>query len=109
LQFFDYNGNADSDGGDEDTNGNIIGDEDDKEIGDAPIVLSGSIPELYLINPDMKSRTYFRLVLRNDPNDPTGAQCILTGASMGTNCLGNIQILKLKGYDLGESHTGSVG
>jgi hypothetical protein len=43
LQYTDYNGNADSDGGlpgDEDGNGNIRGDEDDKDIGDGPLVLS---------------------------------------------------------------------
>ena len=78
LQFIDYNGNADGDSGDEDGIDGIIGDEDDKEIGDAPNVLSGSIPELYLINTDAKTRTYFRWSLRDDPNNPTGATCVYT-------------------------------
>ena len=78
LQFIDYNGNADGDSGDEDGIDGIIGDEDDKEIGDAPNVLSGSIPELYLIKTDAKTRTYFRWNLRDDPNNPTGAACLYT-------------------------------
>ncbi len=36
----DWNGNADNDLGDENADGNIIGDEDDKDIGDGPEVLS---------------------------------------------------------------------
>ena len=42
LQYMDWNGNADNDAGDESVpgDGNIIGDEDDKDIGDGPEVLS---------------------------------------------------------------------
>ena len=53
LQYADYNGNADTAAqdngiaGDEDGNGNIIWDEDDKDIGDGPIVFSWATPELY--------------------------------------------------------------
>lgn len=32
LQFFDANSNADADGGDEDGNGVIAGDDDDEEL-----------------------------------------------------------------------------
>lgn len=32
LQFFDANSNSDADGGDEDNNGQIVGDEDDDEL-----------------------------------------------------------------------------
>lgn len=71
----DYNGNADLDDsygpslpGDEDGDGNITNDEDDKDIGDGPIVLSGAIPELYLINTEDNTRTYFRWNIVQDIN-----------------------------------------
>ncbi len=76
LQYTDYNGNADGDAGDEDGNGSIIDDEDDKEIGNGPTVLSGSTPELYLINPIDKTRAYFRYIVRQDPGTATG--CVIT-------------------------------
>lgn len=101
----DYNGNADADGsipGDEDGDGNIIGDEDDKDIGDGPEVLSGSTPELYLYDPILKERTFFRWTYKADPNDTSGG----CAPSTGSGCLGNIEILKLKGYDIGLSHSG---
>ena len=40
LQFMDYNSNADNDGGNEDLAGGILDDEDDKDIGNAPTVLT---------------------------------------------------------------------
>lgn len=73
-QFIDYNSNANSDSGglfgDEDGNGNILGDDDDEDLGMGPSAWSGSsgMKELYLIkkgsNPE---RTYFRWTLKNDP------------------------------------------
>jgi hypothetical protein len=69
-QFTDYNGNGDSDLGDEDGDGNIVGDDDDFAIGDAPSVLSGVTTELYLINKNQKTRTFFRWNIKQDPNAP---------------------------------------
>jgi hypothetical protein len=79
----DYNSNNNSDQGDEDGNGNIVNDEDDKDIGDAPVTLSGSIPELYLINTDAKTRTYFRWIIRTDINAPVGTNCTFSRSSSG--------------------------
>ncbi len=112
LQFTDYNGNADSDSGgisvwlgDEDLNGTIIWDEDDKDIGDGPTVFSGATPELYLINPLTHERTYFRWTYKDDPGLPIGTCIIATWSG----CLGNIEILKLQGKDIGmKSHTGDT-
>lgn len=95
LQFTDYNGNADADGGirgDEDGDGNIRGDEDDKDIGDGPRVLTGATPELYLINPDTKERLYFRWTYKQDPGNPESCNF----STSGSGCLGNIEVLKLK-------------
>lgn len=74
----DYNSNADTDndGGDEDGNGSIIDDEDDKDLGNAPTVLSGSIPELYLINPLEKTRMYFRYIIRQDTQAFSGGALV---------------------------------
>lgn len=108
-QFIDYNSNANGDGGDEDGNGNILWDDDDLDLGTGPSAFTGGMgaKELYLIKKWPKSeRTYFRWILKTDPNGPTGAICDFTNWT-GTGCLGNIQILKLVGKDLGVSHTGS--
>ena len=107
LQYTDYNGNTDTDLWDEDTNGDIRGDEDDLDIGDGPITISGSTPELYLYNPLTKERTFFRWTLKNDPGLPPGS-CIYTGPTMGTGCLGNIEILRLKWLDLWLAHSGII-
>ena len=40
-QFIDYNSNHNGDGGDEDGNGNIRGDDDDKEIAMGPSAFTG--------------------------------------------------------------------
>lgn len=98
LQYMDYNGNGDNDTllGDEDGNGDIVGDEDDRDIGDGPEVISSSIPELYLYDPITKERTFFRWVFQTD----TGSTSICD-TSTGSGCLGNIQVLKLKGFDVG--------
>lgn len=116
LQYMDYNGNADNDGGipgDEDGDGSIINDEDDKDIWDAPTVLSGSIPELYLINTDTNTRTYFRWNIKQDPNAYSGGSlitCSLTSTGIpNTGCVGNVQVLKLVGKDIGYDHSNTVG
>jgi hypothetical protein len=71
----DYNGNADSDLGDEDGDGKIVGDEDDRDIGDGPTVISGSLTELYMLNEYDKTRTYLRFIVRDDPNQPERLPC----------------------------------
>ena len=106
LQFIDYNSNYDSDRGDEDGDGTIIWDEDDRDIWNWPIVLSGAIPELYLINPVEKTRVYFRHVIKQDPNTSTG--CVITAGIPNQWCMGNIQVLKMRGFDLWYTHTGSA-
>lgn len=112
LQYMDYNGNADADGGipwneDADTIGNIVGDEDDKDIGDGPIVLSGAIPELYLINTEDNTRTYFRWNIIQDTG--TGGTCVISWTWVPNgNCRGNVQVLKLVGKDLWYDHSGST-
>ncbi|MBP9779314.1 type II secretion system protein [Candidatus Gracilibacteria bacterium] len=108
LQYYDYNGNADADLGDEDGDITITNDEDDKDIGDGPIVISGALRELYLIDKESNTRTFFRWIVRSDPNAPAGTICIESGVNTGSGCVGNIQILKLRGVDLGFDHTGTL-
>lgn len=111
LQFTDYNGNADTDGStpwDEDGDGFINEDEDDKDIGDGPNVLSWALTELYLIDELARTRTYFRWILRSDPNAPIWTTCTLTWTSAGSGCLGNVQVLKLRWYDLWLDHSGTL-
>lgn len=81
-----------------------MGDEDDKDIGDGPEILTGAIPELYLINPVTKERTFFRWNYKQETTQ--GAPTC--NMSTGSGCLGNIQILKLRGKDIGYDHTGST-
>lgn len=113
LQYTDYNGNNDTallDNnmlGDEDGNGNIRWDEDDKDIGDGPIVLSGSTPELYLYDPTKKERTYFRWTYKDDPGLPAST-CIYNWLNAWSGCLGNIEMLKLTWLDIGFAHTGGI-
>lgn len=116
LQYMDYNGNADDDNGlpgDEDLDGNIVGDEDDKDIGDAPTVLAWPTPELYLINNESNTRVYFRWNIKQDPNALSWGSlisCVISGAGVpNTGCVGNVQVLKLVGKDLGYDHAGTVG
>ncbi|MDD2916886.1 MAG: prepilin-type N-terminal cleavage/methylation domain-containing protein, partial [Candidatus Gracilibacteria bacterium] len=106
-QFIDYNTNANYDSGgllgDEDGNGNIRGDDDDEDLGMGPTAFTGGVgmTELYLLKKGPQSeRTYFRWILKDDPNKPTGATCNFSNGT-GTGCLGNIQILRLVGRDLG--------
>lgn len=62
--------------------------------------------ELYLVKKGVKpERTYLRWILKSDPNGPSSSICETSGANMGSgNCLGNIQVLKLVGKDLGPTH-----
>ncbi|MCK9272381.1 prepilin-type N-terminal cleavage/methylation domain-containing protein [Candidatus Gracilibacteria bacterium] len=112
FQFIDYNSNMNSDLGDEDGDGNIRGDDDDENLGSGPEAFSGTqVKELYFIkNGIKKERLYFRLNYKLDPDAPPGSSCTsLSGGIMsGSGCLGNIQMLKLIGKDLGLSHTGTT-
>jgi hypothetical protein len=56
--------------GDENGDGDIRNDDDDKDIGDGPYAFSGAMPELYLINIDEKTRSFFRWTIRDDPDAP---------------------------------------
>ncbi len=111
-QFIDYNANANNDLGDQDGNGNIRWDDDDEDLWIGPSAFTGGtgMKELYLIKKGSQiERTYLRWILTPDTNSPTGGSgCVLTGTyTWSDNCLGNIQVLKLVGRDLGLSHNGS--
>lgn len=107
LQFIDYNYNADNDGGDEDGMGWILDDEDDRDIGNGPIVLSGSTPELYLTNPTEKTRVFFRYIVRQDPGTSTG--CVISATGMTNEwCMWNVQVLKMNWLDIGYTHSGTA-
>ncbi len=74
---------------------NMVGDWDDKEVGDllnddiSAITGSDNIQELYLISKDWKNRLYFRRKLVN---------------SVGDYAQYKIQMLRLKWFDAGRSH-----
>lgn len=106
LQFTDYNSNFDDDWGDEDGVRWILDDEDDKDLWNGPLVLSWATPELYLINPVEKTRMYFRYVVRQDTGTSTWCVLYTTGANEG--CMGNVQILRMRGVDYGYTHSGSA-
>lgn len=64
--------------------------------------------ELYLIKTGAKpERLFFRWNIKQDPHAPTGVTCDFTNAT-GSGCLGNIQILRLVGRDLGIEHSSTV-
>lgn len=115
LQYTDYNGNADDDTlatpsgplWDEDGNGDIRNDEDDLDIGDGPVTISGSTPELYLYNPLTKERTFFRWTLTDDPWLPPWS-CTYSWPNMWSGCLGNIEFIRLKWLDIWLNHTGTL-
>jgi prepilin-type N-terminal cleavage/methylation domain-containing protein len=113
VQFTDYNGNTNIDFWDQDADasGSIVGDDDDRIVADITPVLTGSMQELYLINKSTRTRAYFRWNIEQDPN--TSIACtISTSASgktiTGSGCVGNVQVLKLKGLDLGLGHSWSI-
>lgn len=95
----DYNGNADDDIGDENGDGNIIGDDDDLAIGDAPAFGEESMRELYLIDTGNSTRTFFRWSIHQDPDAPTGVICDINDVNgkiqTSSGCVGNIQVLKM--------------
>ncbi|MDO4873682.1 MAG: prepilin-type N-terminal cleavage/methylation domain-containing protein [Candidatus Gracilibacteria bacterium] len=115
LQFWDYNANANADNGDENNDGKIVGDEDDRNLWDGPEVFSGAIHELYLLNktdPKNPTRTFFRWKIIDDPNKNSSDSCEITRDSdgyftAGDHCLGMIQMLKLRGLDRGSKHDGT--
>lgn len=111
LQFWDYNYNHDDDLGDENGDGSIIGDEDDRNLLNGPTAFSGNTgetPELYLIDKNQNTRTFFRWNIIPDPNAPRGSLCSIDANGMPSDgCLGNIQVLKTRGYDLGLAHQGT--
>ena len=102
--------------GDSDCNGNIRGDDDDENIGMGPTAFTGgaSMKELYLIKSDTSDeRTYFRYIIRQDPDALRLVPkkiCNTTTAinAINNGCIGNIQMIKLIGRDLGMSHSGGV-
>lgn len=100
MQFWDFNSNKNDDNGDEDRNNDIIGDEDDLNLWNGPEVFVGEPKELYLIDTNKNTRTFFRWIIRQDPNAPTEngtpKQCQITNDKPNDFCVGNIQILKLK-------------
>lgn len=115
-QFWDYNANHDDDNGDEDGNGSILGDEDDKNLWDWPDAITGPIQELYLTNIENgnPTRTFFRWKIAQDPNAPSGVTCSVSKDpngyfTAGDWCLGNIQVLKLRGLDRGLDHKWVAG
>jgi hypothetical protein len=79
LQYFDANANIDGDGGDEDGDGKITGDEDDEDLGSGPAAFpyGAALRELYLIKKGGTAPE--RLVLRwnviTDPDAPMGFGC----------------------------------
>ncbi|MDD2486864.1 MAG: prepilin-type N-terminal cleavage/methylation domain-containing protein [Candidatus Gracilibacteria bacterium] len=119
FQFIDYNSNKSNDlylgnpnFGDEDSNGNIRSDDDDENLGIGPVVFtSNEVKELYLLS---KGKTNERLFLRMryklDPNAPPAATCDenADGSMSGDACLGNIEMLRLDGRDLGFDHVAST-
>ncbi len=122
YQFIDYNSNADDDTadcllaglpniepGDEDCSGSIRFDDDDETLAQGPEVFSGStaLKELYLIKTEPRyERVYFRHIYRQDPavaGNPSFPCDTATGS--GAGCIGNIQILRMTGHDLGKTHS----
>lgn len=119
LQFWDYNSNADNDTGpdgttllgDEDGDGEIVGDEDDKNRWNGPYAINNNakVYELYLTDKQNNTRTLFRWNITKDPNAKEGEECAVEQGgediTMNDACVGNIQMLKLKGVDYGENHS----
>ncbi|MDD3793450.1 MAG: prepilin-type N-terminal cleavage/methylation domain-containing protein [Candidatus Gracilibacteria bacterium] len=108
FQFIDYNSDFNNDFGDEDGDGNIIGDDDDENLGVGPLpFISGSdVKELYLISGDKKTRTFLRWNVITDPDKISTATCAISSTNVitGDGCRGTIEFLKLKGVDRGMDH-----
>jgi len=100
YQFIDFRG-------DQNTNGDIRGDQDDEHMGSGPIAFTGwqNVTELYLISGDGKKRTFFRWNVKQDPNAPW---ITCNGADpTGSGCLWNIEMLRLTGEDMWFNHDGA--
>lgn len=109
YQFIDYNGNYDSDLWDEDTDWEIIWDDDDAYLWIGPSALDDNwkTKEIYLISADKKLRTYFRWRLETDLGKPSWvAACNLYTGAWG--CLGTIEFLKLEWRDWGMNHNKNI-
>ena len=134
FQFIDMNSDKNDDGancasrsvpvlnkslGDTNCDGEIRGDDDDENLGMGPLAFTGGVglKELYLIKTSTTNeRTLFRYIIRQDtsvPKTSTGGYMYIcdpqhaTGA-LNNGCIGNIQMLRLLGRDLGMAHSGSV-
>lgn len=109
-QFVDYNSNANDDMWDEDWDGDIRWDEDDKYLWDGPIAFSWwtNLRELYLISWDWKKRTFFRWSISQDPEAPSWYTCNATWALSWTGCIWNIEILKLRWFDIWTNHNYNI-
>jgi len=62
--------------------------------------------ELYLIDSIRKQRTLFRVVYKQDSEAPLGMGCSPEVGNFA-GCVGNVQILKMNGKDIGMNHDGS--
>lgn len=109
LQFTDYNANQDSDLGNEDGIGSIVGDDDDENLGEGPsaLVFGQAVPELYLVknSGDLPERLILRRNVVRDPDAPATLPCDLTNGT-GSGCIGRLEMLRLVGRDYGLAHTG---
>ncbi|MFK7780156.1 MAG: prepilin-type N-terminal cleavage/methylation domain-containing protein [Candidatus Gracilibacteria bacterium] len=106
FQFIDYNSNYDDDGGDEDGDTKIRGDDDDEYLGDGPeaFAVGEDLTELYLLSGDKKERTFFRWRVEQDPDAPSSCDVnndLNTKMYTGSGCIGTIEYLKLDGKDWG--------
>ena len=117
AQFIDYNSDFDNDTaqcagagplGDEDCNGEFIGDDDDVFLWQGPSVfaVNSNIHELYLISGDKQTRTYFRWNVWEDPDRPTTETCDFSDQSnpVWDGCLGTIEFIVLDGRDWWDDH-----
>lgn len=111
-QFIDYNSDADGDRGDENSDGSIVGDDDDSFTGNGPDAFAAGDPvtEIYLINSQWNERTFFRWYVVEDPDKPSSAVCDFSDSQFPTGewCLGTLQFLKLKWVDWGNDHNLAV-
>lgn len=112
-QFWDYNSNQSDDGGDQNGDGRIKGDDDDYQLGDGPTLTSALLnpKELYMIQPILKERLFLRWNIKQDPYAPAWVSCTCNpnGDCSGSWCLGNIQMLRLVGKDIGYNHVLGTG
>lgn len=108
FQFLDYNSNYNNDGGDENWNGSIQGDDDDEYTGFGPEVFPPGdfIKELYLLSGDKKKRTYFRYSVQKDPFASVIDFCTIDSNNImtGSGCLGTIEVLYLEWRDWWMDH-----